>query len=694
MFSKIRFSALTPALLIAVGASAQSINGATAAAMQEPKKLEEIVVTGNPLKDADLVSPVSVLAGPALVLKRGTTLGETLDGLPGVSSSFFGPNAGRPVIRGLDGDRVRVLSNASASFDASSVSPDHNPSVDPLVIERVEVLRGPAALLYGGTAIGGVVNVIDNRIPRTAVKGVGGAVEARFGGAEKERGTSALLEGGDGQFALHADGFQRDTANYKVPASAGLGNHIVNSASESKGGAIGGSFTFDRGYAGFSQSEYRTIYGTVAEATVTINMKQTRTGFEGEINKLNGIIDSVNVRGGVTDYQHIEFDGGVAGTKFINKGDDLRVEIQHAKFGLVSGVIGVQAENFKFAALGDEAFVPQTKTRNRAIFAYEEIAMDGLKLSFAARAEKNRVQSDGEGDSGIARFGAPTEKTFNVNGLSAGVLLKLDAVTSITGNIAHSQRGPAFYELYADGPHLATAAYEVGDANITREKSTALDLGVQWKWGASGKSSARVGVFSNRFDNFIALRRTGVDRDAEGNIGVTDCGDGTSKKSSCTARVLPEFRYQGVKARLSGFEAEAKLRLIEQPYTFDLELKADLTRAQDLTNTEPLPRIAPLRLNTAGVFATGPWMLRAEIVYAAKQNRIPVLDAFGISESYTMVNAVISYTAKLSNASALFFLKANNIGDRLAFNASSIDTIRGLAPLPGRGIKAGVQLSF
>ena len=703
MIFKIRFSAcrslcarisvLAPALLLSAGASAQSINNAALAAA-EPKKLDPIVVTGNPLKDADMVAPVSVLAGPELLLKRGTTLGETLDGLPGVSNSFFGPNAGRPIIRGLDGDRIRILTNSGASFDASSVSFDHNATIDPLAIERVEVVRGPAALLYGGTAVGGVVNIIDNRIPRDAINGYGGTVEARVGGAEKERGYSTLLEGGNGQFALHADGFHRETGDYKVPSSAGLGNRIVNSASESKGGAIGGSFTFNGGYAGISQSEYRSLYGTVAEPDVNIDMRQTRTAFEGESGKLGSVVESISIRGGRTDYKHVELEGSEVGTQFTNKGNDFRIELKHAKLGPLSGVIGAQGESFKFSALGDEAFVPDTRTRNQAIFAYEEIAAGAWKLSLGARAEKNRIRSDGEGGTGIARFGAPGEKAFNLGSFSAGVLYKIDDKTSITGNLARSQRGPAFYELFADGPHIATGAYEVGDANLAKEKSTALDLGVQWKWGASGKSSARLGVFSNRFNNFIALRRTGTDRDTEGHTAVNDCGNGTSSESGCSAAILPEFRYQGVKARLAGFEAETKIRLVEQPYVLDWEMKADFTRAQDLTNAEPLPRIAPLRVSTAGLYSNGPWSVRAEIAHTTAQDRVPANDLFGATAAYTMVNAAASYTIKLANTSALLFLKGSNLGDRKAFSASTVDTIRGLAPLPGRGIKGGMQYNF
>jgi iron complex outermembrane receptor protein len=688
-----RLTAMAHALLMATYASAQTPDSFLAA-QESTKKLDEIVVTGNPLKSGDPAAPVSVLAGSELLLKRSSTLGETLNGMPGVANSFFGPNAGRPIIRGLDGDRIRILNNQGASFDASTLSFDHNPTIDPLAIERIEVLRGPASLLYGGAAIGGVVNVIDNRIPKYAVNGAGGTIEARFGGAERENGYSGLMEAGNGQFAIHADGFWRDTDDYAVPESAGVGKRVINSASRSKGGAIGASFTYDRGYFGVSQSDYRSQYGTVAEADVTIAMKQSRSTFEGEFRELGIFIESVNLRGGRTDYKHTEFEGAETGTVFTNKGSDFRLEAKHAKLGPLSGVIGVQGETFRFAALGEEAFVPNTRTRNEAIFAYEELLSGAWKFSFGARAERSRMQSSGEGDSGIARFGAATEKSFNISSTSAGALLKLNDTTSLTANLAASQRAPAFYELFANGAHVATAAYEVGDINLQREKSTALDVGLQWKFGASRKSSARLGVFTNRFNNFIALRRTGIDRDAEGNAYVSDCGDGTSSESGCTAAILPEFRYQGVKARLSGFEAEGKFRLVESPYTWDLDLKADFTRAQDLTNNEPLPRIAPLRLTAASFFAAGPWALKAEVEHAARQSRVPEVDLAGPTASYTLLNIAASYALKFTSGSALFFVKANNLADRVAFNASSIDTIRGLAPLPGRGVKAGVQVTF
>jgi iron complex outermembrane receptor protein len=539
-----------------------------------------------------------------------------------------------------------------------------------------------------------VVNVIDNRIPKEAIRSIGGVFESRAGGAERERGNSALLEAGNGVFAVHADGFQRATGDYHVPIGAGLGDRIVNSSSHSNGGAIGASLTFKDGHVGMSRAEYRTQYGTVAEPDVKIDMKQSRSTIEGEMNNFSGVVESVAVRGGQTDYQHVELESGAVGTRFTNKGHDFRLEVKHATLGLLSGVIGIQAEGFKFAALGEEAFVPATRTQNAAMFAYEEIETGAWKFSFGGRVEKSRVNSDGAAGSGIARFGGAAERSFSLSSYSGGVLYRLDANTSLTASVAQSQRGPAFYELFADGPHVATAAYELGDSALQREKSSAFDVGMQWKWGAHGKSIVRMGLFTNRFGNYIALRRSGIDRDVEGNAGVTACGDGTSAESGCTARILPEFRYQGVRAHLTGFEGELKLRLLEQPNALDWEIKADLTRAQDLTHNEPLPRIAPLRISQSLIYSDGPWVLRGELDHAARQDRVPVKDLGGATPAYTMLHAALSYSAKLPGATLLVFVKLNNIGNRLAYNASSIDTVRLLAPLPARGLKLGMQLSF
>ena len=679
-----------------VEAPAADANTASAAANAAPpaQKLGDIVVVGNPLDARDVVAPVSTLSGTNLLLKRGSTLGETLNGQPGVSSTWFGPNASRPIIRGLDGDRIRILSNQGASFDASSLSPDHAVSLDPLVIDRIEVLRGPASLLYGGAAVGGVVNVVDNRVPRTAVDGVSGAIETRVGGAEKERGTSAVLEAGQGGFSVHADGFTRDTDDYRVPDGTGLRDPIVNSASAAKGGALGASYQFAKGYIGAAHSDYRSNYGTVAEPTVRIDMQQSRDTAEANFSNLGGLLDGVFAKASQSDYQHTEKDNGVPQTTFKNKGEDFRLELKHARIDGLQGVIGVQAERFEFSALGAEAFVPLTHTRNAALFAFEELAAGAWKFSLGGRYENSRAASDGTADTGAVRFGPAVKRSFNLASAATGATWKISEEYSLTGNLSYTERAPTFYELYANGPHGATGSYEAGSTTFSKERSTSLEFALRWK---KDQSSARVGVFVQNFRDYLLLRRSGIDRDTAGNgagIGVTNCGDGTSLESGCTANVLPEFRYEAVNARLSGFEANGQWRLVERPYTLDLEAKVDYVRAEDRTNNTPLPRIAPLRFTNGLIWGMGAWGARIEAQTVAKQNRYSFDDALGTTRGYTFINAALTYGFQMSKASGTVFLRGTNLTDRKAFNAASIDTIRNLAPLPGRGIKAGVQINF
>jgi iron complex outermembrane recepter protein len=701
MSRSIRYSILFSQLCAAGVVHAQS-SASIVQPPAPPQRIEEVVVVGNPLDARDVVPPVATLSGTDLLIKRASTLGETLNGLPGVASTWFGPNSSRPVIRGLDGDRVRILNNLGSSLDASSLSADHNPSIDPLVIERIEVLRGPAALLYGGTAIGGVVNIVDNRIPRRAISGVSGSVETRFGGAERERGTSAVLEAGAGTsagaFAIHADGFTRDTRDYRVPSSTGIGEEnggrVVNSSADSRGGAIGASWQLPKGYIGAVHSLYESNYGTVAEEKVRIDMQQKRDAIEANFRDLGGVITGVFAKFSQSDYKHTEFDDGEAATRFKNKGNDFRAEIKHAAIGNMQGVIGLQTEQFDFSALGDEAFVPQTRTRNAAAFVYEEISLDPWKLSFGGRVETSRVSSDGAANGGAARFGDARTRKFTMGNAAFGATYKLNDAFSLGGSFAYAERPPSYYELFADGPHAATGAYEVGDPSFKRERSTALDLSLRWK---QGTSNARVGVFAQQFRNYMALRRSGIDRDAEGNgqgVGVGDCGDGTSVDSACTSQIFPEFRYSAVSARLRGFEADGKFRVVDRPYTVDVEGKIDYVRADDRFNNEPLPRIAPLRMTAGAIFGFGQWGARLELQNAAKQNRFARDDAIGATDGYTLINAAVTYTFGGEKTNGTVFIRGTNLSDRKAYSASSIDTIRALAPLPGRGVKAGVQFNF
>lgn len=657
-----------------------------AQAQETPPSLPSVVVTGNPLRSADFAAPASSLAGDALVLRRGSSLGDTLNGLPGVASTYFGPGANRPVIRGQDGDRIRMLDNGGSSLDASSLSFDHAVPVDPLVVERVEVLRGPAALLYGGSAVGGVVNTLDNRIPRRPVQGVTGAVEGRVGGAANERGGSALLETGGTGFAVHVDAFARKTDDLSVPAfnrpvdggGTERRDRIVNSAGESKGGAVGGSLLWDHGYFGASVDTYRNDYGSVAEEDVQLRMKRDRFAVGGEVRDLAGPISTVRLQGSLANYQHQEVEGsGEVGTTFKNRGGDLRLEAVHARTplgaGQLEGVFGVQAESSRFAALGEEAFVPTTHTRQLAGFVHEQWHLSPeWQFSGGARVESVRIDSAGDADPAEARFGGPAERRFTPKSAALGAVWKLGGPWQLNANAAYTERAPTSYELYADGVHAATGTYERGNLDQRLERGRNLDLAVQWR---SGPDQAKLGVFTSRFSNYIALMRT----------GEPDHVDGTES--------FPVYGFQGVRARLYGAELEGRKRLWQGAGgQLEAEGQLDLVRGDNLSDGQPLPRLAPLRATAALAWQQGGWMARAEVQRAMRQSRVPDDDT--ATPGWTVVNLASTYRLPVGGSDALFFVRLNNLGNQLAYNASTISTVRWLAPLAGRSLSAGVRVTF
>ena len=668
---------------------------APATAQTNPATLPEVTVTGNPLRATDLIAPADAYSGDALLLRSQSTLGETLDGTPGVSSSYFGPNASRPIIRGQEGDRIRVLQNSGASVDASGLSHDHAVPADPISMERIEVLRGPGALLYGGSAVGGVVNVIDNRIPREpqfdATGGISGKLHLGVASGNNERTGAVLLETGTDTFVLHVDAFDRKSGDTRVPVSLACtqpgaptrANAICNSSAAARGGAVGGSLFFEGGRIGASVNSFRSDYGTVAEDTVTIRMQSDRATVELELDDLPGPFKSLNARVSRSDYQHTEYADGVAGTVFKNKGNDVRLVARHrdidTQVGAFEGVVGVQSDDTRFSADGEEAFAPYSHTRQTALFALEELPLRWGRLSVGARTESVNVESNG--NPLVARF-VPAQRSFNPGSFALGALWNVAPQWKLTSHLATSERAPKDYELFADGPHIATHAYEVGNSNITVERSTNLDLGVKWKQG--GHSFA-LSMFVNQFDNYVSSEATGRSRDAEGNVIAAD---------PANEGVLPEYAYTQVKARFSGLEASGNMRLLQGAQILDLGLRADMVKAENTTTGQPLPRITPARLGASLAWAQGPWNAKLDAKHVMAQNEVPAGDlSVG---AYNLVNASISYHHVLPSANLLWFAKVDNLGDSLAYSASSIltQTAPGKAPLPGRSLSLGVQVKF
>jgi iron complex outermembrane receptor protein len=709
LFMKLHFkcSAVAAAVYALLG-SGYGLAWAQPSNSDPEHRLEEVTITARTLESDNLMVPAQQLSGAALTQRQGSTLGETLDNLPGIANSSFGPNVGRPVIRGMDGDRIRILQNSGANMDMSALSNDHAVPIDPLTTERIEVLRGPATLLYGGSAIGGVVNVIDNRIARErsfdAKGGVMGKAEVRAGGAANERSTGAMVETGNDKIALHVDAFDRTTQNLQVPKdmSCGEGNsatpngrRLCNSASNSKGAAVGGTILFDRGYLGLSTSEYRSTYGTVAEPTVHIGMVRRRDEIEGLLSEV-GTFQNVKFQLGHTNYTHTEFEtpDAASGTRFDNKGYDLRLEGRQRPIALsngmqLQGVVGVQNERSDVQARDDQgviSLIPPSRTHSTGVFTYQALKTSWGQLSAGARAESVSVQSF-EASGPSAEIPAQTQK-FKPMSFSLGAMRNLRQGEAqngwqLTTNLSASQRAPKDYELFAHGEHAATGTYEIGQPNIGLEKGTQLDVGGEWKQGAH---KFAITGFASQFSNYISLQPTGNQ-----NAG------------------LPEYAFQGVRARFYGIESTVKIRMVggqdavltpnSERGAIDLELRADVVRAQDLTNNAPMPRIAPMRFGTDVIWSRQAWGARFGFMSAAAQNRVPNNDTdSGVTTAgYILWNAGLNYHLHSGPTHWLLFAKLDNITNKLAYSPTSVLTQtmgENAPPLAGRSLKVGAQVGF
>jgi iron complex outermembrane receptor protein len=671
----------------------------------------EVVVTGNPLGSSlfDMATPTSVLDGTELRLKGQSSLGETLRDTPGVSSTYFGPGASRPIIRGLDGDRIRILQGSVGTLDASGLSYDHAVPIDPLAVSRVEVVRGAAALMYGGSAVGGVVNVLTNRVPDMPKEGVDGAFEMRAGGAELERAGSVVLDAGNGRFALHADGFWRAASDLRIPGFARSARQraddainnptlpqpygiVPNTGGRTNGGSLGGSMTFDRGYLGMSYTNHSSNYGSPLETNVRIDLHSDRYDLAGELRDLAGPFRAIKVKAAYTDYVHREIDGGVVGTNFLNKGFEGHLEATHKPLGRLTGVLGFTAGNARFSALGDEAFVPNTRTRTQALYVYEELPIDALKFTFGARVESSRIDSAGDQAiqnladpaNPVPRFAASDSKRFRGTSASFGTVYNIDGRWALSGNLARTERAPTFYELFSNGPHVATGAFEVGNANLGLEKSTAFDAGLKWR---EGPHSASLSAFTTRFSNYIFLGGTGNRRSGDGAFeDAVNPGTSTSGETE----LLGEATFRAVPARFTGLEAQTHIHLMERPGALFLELKGDLVRATNLLTGEGLPRIPPRRLGVALGYAQSGYSVRLEVNHSAAQNRVPAGEA--TTAAYTLVNVYATYRTRIAGKSVTAWLRATNLTDREARLATSF--LREIVPLGGRALSGGVRLEF
>lgn len=616
---------------------------------------DEIVVTAgpDPRSQSELAQATTVIEGETLRERLAPTLGETLNREPGVSSTFFGPGASRPVIRGLGGDRIRILESGIGTGDASTTSPDHAVSTDPMSAERIEIVRGPATLLYGSSAVGGVVNLIDSRIPSyLPEEPVTGTFDGVFGSAAGERSGHAALQGGLGPFAWHLDGMKRKTGDYDSP----LGQ-VRNSASDTGGWSGGVSYVGKSGYLGVATTRFDTLYGSPAEEEVKIDLQQRRFDLQGELNQDLGFLRGLKVRFGQTDYEHVELEGDEVGTRFLNDSWEGRLEAVQQPFGPLSGSFGLQLGKRDFRALGEEAFVPPTRTDSRAAFTFQELSRGEFRYQAGLRYESQKVEAtleDGTGD---------VDKSGVSGSLGLVWLPGDDYAVSLA--LSRSVKLPNAEELFSNGPHIATDAFEIGDPDLKAETNLGAELAFRKR---TGRLTGEVSLFENRFDGFIFEQLTGEEEDG-----------------------LQVLRFAQRDARFRGGEISGLYEIYHaEPHHVDAEFGFDSVQAELRDTGEPLPRIPPRRYRLALHYRGENLDGSVEGVRLDGQDRAGAFET--PTEGATLLNATLGYRFITPGAVVGVLLRGTNLTDELARNHVSF--LKDVAPLPGRDVSLSLQLSF
>jgi len=702
-FRRLPFILLSLAALARAQSSTPSAPAAPSSATapsEEIHHLDSFVVSaGLDGKTAfDLAQGTSILAGDELRRRTAATLGATLAATPGLSETSFGPGASRPIIRGLGGDRVRMLDNGVGSLDASSVSPDHNVAVEPLLVERFEVLRGPATLLFGSSAVGGVVNIIDNRIPSTApVNPLTGRTEIRFDSAAHQRTGIIALTGGDKTFALQVNGLRTETDDVAIPGYADPANPVnrgtlTNSALSTKSGSVGGTTFWSGGNLGLAVSEYATVYGVPVGDPIAIDMKQRRADLRSELTNPFGPFKSAKLRFGLADYTHAEVDTstGKPNTTFKNKAYEGRLELAQQDFGALTGTVGLQTSRSDFSAVGAEVVTPPTLTVSHALFALESYKLSPeLSLQFGSRYEFQSIKL-GAVDPALpaypgyaARSGQ--KRTDHGLSFSAGSVYYPAKDYSVGFSATYSERLPVAQETFSNGPHGGTGAYEIGTSGLGKETSVGLELTLRKRAGfVTGSASA----FVNRFDHFVFEQRDPARyfNDPTGTFlpyTVPPAGD-----------FLPIYQFIAKGALFYGAETEAQLHLIDRDdQHLHVSLLGDTVRAEQTTDHVPLPRIPPARLGLGFGYEQGRWSLGTEARYAFAQTRFTSEETR--TASYTLVGAHANYRvpAFLNPRLGLeLFLRAENLTNANARLSTSF--LKNTAPLPGRNLTFGARLTF
>jgi iron complex outermembrane receptor protein len=668
---------------------------------KELELLSTITITADPRNRSILeyTQPASVIRKEELITSGGLTLGESLSNEPGVSSSYFGPGSSRPVIRGNAGERVRILRNGVGSLDVSNTSEDHQITINPLSVESVEILRGPETLLYGSSAIGGVVNVTDGSIPSKEIgKPIQGEFNLRTQTVNNEATGALKMEGQLGKFNWHLSGLSQDTKDIDIPGfqesrrqrelEAEQGDEhdqirgtLTDSATRTLTGTAGGSYVWEKGYLGMAVTGYDSKYGVPVhghahdhdhghgghdeeEEGVYIEVEQIRLDTRGEIRDISESIEKVKFSAAISKYEHTEFEDGEAATFFTNDAFEGRAELFHAPIASFNGTIGTQVEYSDFTSTGAEAFVPDSERFAPGLFIFEELPLieNALTAQFGGRIEYVNITPD---------IGY-RQRNFSPLSLSTGLSWAITGESKYLAGIsfAYAERAPSPTELYADGVHVARSIAEIGDESLSNENSYGVDITFKKN---TGILTGGIALFAQEYGNYINLASTG--RQFAG---------------------APQFSYDETRARFLGAEAETTLHLHEVFgwYSNDLDLSAqiDYVHAKDLRNDTYIPRVTPLRSIVQAKYGwKEKFTASVEGVFVAAQRNIAEGEL--PTDAYQLLNTTVEIKIPyLTERNMMLYARGQNLTNEEARIHSSF--IKDLAPLPGRSFITGIRGVF
>jgi iron complex outermembrane receptor protein len=614
----------------------------------------------------EMAQPIDILNKDDLAERIQPTIGETLAGEPGVASTFFGRGASRPVIRGQGGDRIRMLQDGVGVGDVSATSPDHAVTINTLTTDKVEIVRGPATLLYGSSAIGGVVNSSDTRIASYLPDGVlSGAVDLGVASVADEARGALSLDARVGKFVLHGDASKLTSGDYDIPGFARTPvepgdpfGFVPNSAVETSGAAGAISYVGDAGHVGVSYSGFNSLYGSPAEEDVRIDLAQRRVDVAGQLTTPFAFLRGAKVRFGTSDYQHDELEGSEKGTTFSDTGWEGRLELPHKPLGPLTGAFGVQLVHRDLDAVGEERFIPPTKTDSQGMFLFEEAPIGSALLAQAGfRWEHSNVDSPESPD--------VQSRSFNGYSGSLGLVWTLAPGWAFAASGSRTAKLPNAQELFADGPHIGTNAFEIGDPNLDNEISTGVDVVLR---GTEGIVSGSLAFFYQAFDGFIYERFTDEVMDD-----------------------LHVIRYTQADARFLGGEGHIDIELFHtDPHHLVLEVAADYVNAELTPSDVPLPRIPPLRYGGGLRYKSSTWQGLFEVRRTSTQDEVAPFET--PTAGYTFLNAMVGYRFFLGPVITDVLLQGTNLTDQEARN--NVSFLKDVAPLPGRNVSLGIRAAF